>query len=150
MLGVNLLGHLTGVDEGRARFADDLGASVAFGDARWADLRQLLRTQLPARGVVVPELPEPAPFGYTAREAIDLREVGAVILTTGFRPDYSWIEPTVVDDWGFPLTVDGRSVMVPGLFFCGVHFLRTRRSALLSGVGADAKVVAQAIAAGSR
>ncbi len=33
-LGVNLLGHLTGVDDSRAWFADDLGASVAFGDAR--------------------------------------------------------------------------------------------------------------------
>ena len=43
-LDVNLLGHLARVDDSRAWFADDLGASVAFGDARWADLRQLLRT----------------------------------------------------------------------------------------------------------
>lgn len=78
-LGVNLLGHLARVDDSRAWFADDLGASVAFGDARWADLRQLLRTQLPARGMTVPELPEPAPFVYTPHETIALRDVGAVI-----------------------------------------------------------------------
>ena len=34
---MNMLGRLARVDNSRARFADDLGASVAFGDARWAD-----------------------------------------------------------------------------------------------------------------
>jgi putative flavoprotein involved in K+ transport len=48
-LGVPLLGRLAGVDSDRASFTDDLGASVAFGDARWADLCQLIKTQLPAR-----------------------------------------------------------------------------------------------------
>lgn len=35
--------------------------------------------------------------------------------------------------------------MVDGLFFMGVHFLRTRKSSLLLGVADDAPVVAQAI-----
>jgi putative flavoprotein involved in K+ transport len=38
--------------------------------------------------------------------------------------------------------VDGASTVVPGLFFCGVHFLRKRKSSLLLGVGEDATVVA--------
>jgi len=38
------------------------------------------------------------------------------------------------------------STEVPGLFFCGVHFLRTRRSSLLFGVGADAALLARTIA----
>jgi hypothetical protein len=33
------------------------------------------------------------------------------------------------------------------LFSCGVHFLRTRQSSLLSGVGDDARIVARAVAA---
>jgi putative flavoprotein involved in K+ transport len=36
--------------------------------------------------------------------------------------------------------------VVPGLFFCGVHFLRKRRSSVLFGVGEDAAIVAQSIA----
>ena len=36
--------------------------------------------------------------------------------------------------------------MVPGLFFCGVHFLRKRRSALLYGVDEDAAIVAHSLA----
>jgi putative flavoprotein involved in K+ transport len=70
-----------------------------------------------------------------------------VIITAGFRPDYSWIKFPVVDDAGFPLTVDGASTTVPGLYFCGVHFLRKRKSSLLFGVGEDAAITARAIAA---
>jgi putative flavoprotein involved in K+ transport len=47
---------------------------------------------------------------------------------------------------GFPLTDDGASTVVPGLFFCGVHFLRKRKSSVLFGVGEDAAIVARSVA----
>ena len=47
---------------------------------------------------------------------------------------------------GFPLTHDDAGTAVPGLYFCGVHFLRKRKSSTLFGVGEDAGVVAQSIA----
>ena len=145
-LGVPLLGHLSGFNGSRAQFADDLGESVAFGDARWADTRQLLTEQLPARGVEVPQLPVPAPFRYNPVRELDLRGFGAVIFTAGFRPDYRWIDAPVTDDLGFPLSIDGASTVLPGLYFSGVHFLRKRRSSLLFGVGKDAALVAREIA----
>ena len=46
---------------------------------------------------------------------------------------------------GFPAQVDGVSTAVPGLFFVGVHFLRTVKSSLLCGVGEDAAIVADAV-----
>jgi putative flavoprotein involved in K+ transport len=65
----------------------------------------------------------------------------------GFRPDYArWVRFPAFDAMGFPLTDDGASTVVPGLFFCGAHFLRKRKSAVLFGVGEDAAVVAQSIA----
>jgi putative flavoprotein involved in K+ transport len=81
--------------------------------------------------------------------SLDLRGVGAVILAGGFRPDYrSWLPwPDAFDEMGFPLHEDGMSTVVPGLAFVGVHFLRTRESSLLHGVGEDATIVANAIAA---
>ncbi|HZC72272.1 MAG TPA: NAD(P)-binding domain-containing protein [Jatrophihabitans sp.] len=147
-LGVPLLGRLAGVDGNRVSFADDLGASVAFGDARWADICELMTTQLPARGFAVPELPIVEPFSYDPVCELDARAIGSVIVTSGFRPDYSWIDLPVVDQMGFPLAADGASTIVPGLYFCGVHFLRSRRSPLLFGVGADAAIVAR-LAAGA-
>ena len=47
---------------------------------------------------------------------------------------------------GFPITNDGASMVVPGLYFCGVHLLRTRGSSFLFGVGDDAAGVAQEVA----
>jgi putative flavoprotein involved in K+ transport len=40
---------------------------------------------------------------------------------------------------------DDLTTAAPGLYFCGVHFLRTRKSSLLFGVGADAALVARTL-----
>ncbi len=142
-MGVRLLGRLAGVDGRRAYFAEDLVESVAFGDARYRDARQLFHDQL---GTQAPELPDPPPFHADPVRELDLDGFGTVIFTAGFRPDYgSWIRLPAFDPSGFPLTEDGTSTVVPGLFFCGVHFLRKRKSSLLFGVGEDAVVVAYAV-----
>ena len=146
-MGVQLLGRLTGVKGHRAHFAGDLADSVAFGDARYADIRQLLTEQLTAKGMMVPELPDPPPFHADPPLELDLQGVGVVIFTSGFRPGYAhWVRFPAFDAMGFPLTNNGASTVVPGLFFCGVHFLRKRKSAVLYGVGEDAAIVAHSIA----
>jgi putative flavoprotein involved in K+ transport len=145
-MGVQLLGRLTGVEGHRARFADDLADSVAFGDARYADIRAALSNQLGATGRAAPELPDPPPFCADPPRELGLDGLGAVICTTGFRPDYArWVRFPVFDALGFPLTRDDAGTVVPGLFFCGVHFLRKRKSSTLFGVGEDAAIVAQAV-----
>jgi putative flavoprotein involved in K+ transport len=150
-MGVQLFGRLIDADDTHAHFADDLADSVAFGDARYALIRNALREQLPAKGLPIPELPDPPPFRAEPHSRLDLRDVGAVIFTSGFRPDYArWIQFAAFDDAGFPLTSDGASTLVPGLFFCGVHFLRNRRSSLLFGVGDDAALVARSVSLRSR
>jgi thioredoxin reductase len=77
---------------------------------------------------------------------LDLQSFGVVIFTCGFRPDYARrVQFPAFDTKGFPLTDDGASTVVPGLFFCGVHFLHKRKSSVLLGVGEDAAVVARSI-----
>jgi putative flavoprotein involved in K+ transport len=78
---------------------------------------------------------------------MDLRGCGAVIFTSGFRPDYaSWVHfPTGFDELGFPIQKDGASSVVPGLYFIGTHFLRKRKSATFLGISEDAALVAQKI-----
>jgi putative flavoprotein involved in K+ transport len=71
-------------------------------------------------------------------------EVDAVIWATGYRPDYSWIELSVLD-------VDGRVrhrrgvTEVPGLHFVGLTWQHTRGSALLGWVHEDAEFIAEQI-----
>ena len=143
-LGVTLAGRLSAISGNRVLFADDLADSVAFGDARMADMRSFLRDRL---GNDAPEIPDPEPFVAAAPVEADLADFGAVVFTAGFRPDHArWVTFPVFDEDGFPITDDDLATAVPGLYFCGVHFLRTRRSSLLWGVGDDARVVAKAIA----
>jgi putative flavoprotein involved in K+ transport len=98
---------------------------------------------------VADHLPDAEPFRCVPTESLPISSLGAVIFTSGFRPDYrSWVQLPVFDDLGFPVVEDDLTTAVPGLYFCGVHFLRTRSSSLLFGVGADAAIVATAVAAG--
>ena len=148
-MGVSLLGHFLGADGRRARFAPDLGESVAWGDERNAQLMDLVRKLVAERGLPRPEIPEPEPFNGEAPEELNLSGFGAVVFAGGFRPDYeSWVRfPGAFDELGFPVHEEGASTVVRGLYFVGVHFLRKRRSSLLSGVGEDAAIVARQIAA---
>lgn len=145
-MGVRLAGRLVVADESRLGFADDLAESVAFGDAGWAGLCALMRAKLPERGLAVPDLPTPAPFRAESIDALKAAEVSAVMFTSGYRPAYAeWVGVPVFDDLGFPITTDGATAM-PGLYFCGVHFQRTRGSGILYGVGQDAGRIATAVA----
>jgi putative flavoprotein involved in K+ transport len=145
--GVTMLGHFLGYQDGVAHFAPDVAESVAFGDARYAEICTLIRTMCASRGVQPPEMPPPAPFAIEAVERLRLDRFGAVIFTSGFRPDYtSWVRfPSAFDSLGFPIQRDGSSTVVPGLHFMGVHFQRKRKSATFLGVAEDAAVLAERI-----
>ncbi len=148
-LGVTLLGHFLGADGRHARFAQDLGKSVAWGDERNAQLMGLVRDLVAERGLPPPEIPEPQPLDARAPDDLNLNGFGGVIFASGFRPDYeSWVHcPGAFDELGFPIHDEGASTTTPGLYFVGVHFLRKRKSSLLLGVGEDAAIVARNIAA---
>ncbi|MCL2769510.1 MAG: NAD(P)-binding domain-containing protein [Solirubrobacterales bacterium] len=147
-IGVTLLGHFVGVEGGRAHFAPDLAASVAFGDARYKRMREKIAKLCAARGIAAPDMGEPAPFDPRAPESLDLEGFGAVIFASGFAPDYtSWVHLDAFDERGFPIQQDGASTVVPGLHFCGVPFLRKRKSSLLIGIGEDAEILTRELAA---
>jgi putative flavoprotein involved in K+ transport len=97
-------------------------------------------------------LPVPEPFVANHVERLDLRGIGAVIFTSGFRPDYmKWVKfPAAFDDLGFPLQKDGSSTVIPGLHFLGVHFQRKRKSSIFLGIAEDTAVLAEKIANQSR
>lgn len=65
-------------------------------------------------------------------------DVANVVWCTGFRPDYSWIEPSVCDPDGWPLQHRGVVEQVPDLYFVGVPFQYSFTSMLVHGAGRDA------------
>ncbi len=147
-MGVTLVGRFLGADGHRVRFAPDLGESVRWGDERYRELMGRVQRLVTERGLEPLDLPEPEPFDGRAPEALGLDGFGAVVFAGGFRPTYGALVPwsNAVDDLGFPVQRDGASTVVGGLFFVGVHFLRTRKSSILLGVGEDAAIVARSVA----
>lgn len=70
-------------------------------------------------------------------------EVSNVIWSTGFKSDYSWINiPSVVDEKGLPIHQRGVTNS-RGLSFLGLAWQYSRGSALLQGVGTDAKYIVE-------
>ncbi|MGR2752963.1 flavin-containing monooxygenase [Agromyces arachidis] len=146
--GAELVGHVTGVDGDRLVVADDLADSVRSGDEGWSVICDLIASTADRLGMPRPEIPSMPEGEVRAAPAPRLGDLSAVVVACGFRPDYGWITiPGVVDEFGLPFQVDGASTVVPGLYFAGVPWMRSRKSPLLLGVGEDATVVAAQIAA---
>jgi putative flavoprotein involved in K+ transport len=72
-------------------------------------------------------------------------EVGNVILCTGFRIDFSWIDLPIFEPDGYPRHELGVVPEQPGLFFVGLMFLHSLSSQLVLGVDRDTRHVAEAL-----
>ncbi|MER5203478.1 NAD(P)/FAD-dependent oxidoreductase [Streptomyces sp. NPDC002825] len=71
----------------------------------------------------------------------------AVIWATGYRTDWSWLDPRMLDEEGQPRHTEGTGVL-PGSHYLGLYRMRTRGSALIGFVGRDAERAVAAITAG--
>ena len=76
-----------------------------------------------------------------------LLEVSNVIWCTGYTPNYDWIDLSLQTRNGLPVHDRGIVESCPGLYFIGLLFLYSLSSALLGGVGRDAKHIVQHIVA---
>jgi putative flavoprotein involved in K+ transport len=68
----------------------------------------------------------------------------AIVWSTGFRPDFSWVGAPVIGNDGHPVHQRG-GTDVAGLYFLGLRFLHRLNSSLIGGVGADAQYVVEMI-----
>jgi putative flavoprotein involved in K+ transport len=68
-------------------------------------------------------------------------DVTNVVWCTGFRQDFSWIDPPVTGEDGWPLERRGVVESAPGLYFVGLAFQYAFSSMLVGGAGRDAEYV---------
>lgn len=66
-------------------------------------------------------------------------EVSSVIWATGFKPDLSWIKLPILGSDGYPVHQRGVVGAAPGLYFLGLPFQHSVLSAVVGGVGYDAR-----------
>ena len=152
--GVTLLGRMEAADGGVIDFAADLADSLANGDAVYTSLLDAADAHVKHHALKMPEdpaarnaLPDP-PCVIEPLRRLDhnAAEIGAVIWATGYGVDFGWIEIPVLNPNGEPVHVRGITG-VPGLYFLGLQWLSKMNSSFLSGVGDDAAVLADHIAA---
>lgn len=74
-----------------------------------------------------------------------VHDVATVVWCTGFRPDYSWVEPAMIGDDGWPIQSRGVAE-ARGLYFLGIPFQYSFTSMLVLGAGRDADYVAERVA----
>ena len=152
--GVTLLGHLESADGTRLRFADDLAEHVRSGDEGSAKFRQHVDDYIARSGLDAPASePDPAdepadPESFHAPTELDLADCGvrAVVFSTGFGTDYSWLRVPVVGPDGSIAHREGRTA-VDGVYFVGLLWMRVRRSAIIAGAMDDSAHVAAQVAA---
>jgi putative flavoprotein involved in K+ transport len=152
--GVKLAGRLNAVEDGVAHFADDLNQRIDESDAFAAEFKNTVDGFVREQGLDVPEAgPDNTDEGspcdgprYPETDRIDMRDAGiaSVIWATGFSCDYGWIREPVLDARGFPQQRRGVSDL-PGLYFCGQHWLYTFASGGFYGVGEDPAYLAEHI-----
>jgi putative flavoprotein involved in K+ transport len=139
--GIRLAGRFEGADGHRARFAPDLAANLAFADAFFDErFRGLIEMFIERAGLELPP-DDRVPFAAEVPEVteLDLRAEGisTVLWTTGYAPDYGWLDLPVLNEFGVPRHVRGISE-VSGLTFIGILWQHTQASANFVGVAADA------------
>jgi putative flavoprotein involved in K+ transport len=152
--GVTLLGRVAAIHGGVIDFAPDLAESLANGDAVYTTFLDLVDAHVERHGLNMPQdpaarlmLPDPPCVVEPIRQ-LDIRAdgVSAVISATGYGVDFGWIDIAVLDERGEPIHRTGIT-NIPGLYFLGLQWLSKMSSSFLSGVGDDAAVLAEHIAA---
>ena len=142
--GVEIVGRLAAVRDGRALFSGGLRNQFALADLKMDRLLDTFddwaRSHARDADVGPPERFEPTRAPASSRLDLDLGsgEIRSIIWATGFRPDYSWLDVPVVDRKGH-LRHDGGVVDAPGLYAIGLPVLRRRKSTFIHGAEDDAR-----------
>jgi putative flavoprotein involved in K+ transport len=152
--GITLLGQVTAAVDGAIDLAPGLAADLAGGDGVYTAFLDMADAHFESHDLKMPQdpgaramLPDPACVSAPLRR-LHLGESGihSVIWATGYGVDFGWIDIPVLNARGEP--VHNRGITeVPGLYFLGLAWLFNLNSSFLSGVGDDAAVLADHIAA---
>jgi putative flavoprotein involved in K+ transport len=145
-MGVELVGRLAAVRDGRALFSGGLRNVLALADLKmerlldtfdeWATTEGHEAEVGPSERFAATRVPE------STLLQLDLRsgQICTIVWATGFRPGYGWLDVPVVDAKG-QLRHEGGAADSPGLYALGLPVLRRRKSTFIHGIEDDAREV---------
>jgi putative flavoprotein involved in K+ transport len=143
--GIRLVGRFDAAEGTVARFRPDLEENLRFADAYFGERMQpVFERYAAAAGLDLPP-DDHVPFEFTVPEVTELdlakEGISTVLWTTGYAPDYSWLDVPVARQFDVPVHERGVTT-VPGLTFIGMLWQRDNASANLAGVARDAEHLA--------
>ena len=139
--GVNLLGHITGAQNGKVMFSPDLKENLAKVDKAEKEIIEMIDRYIQANGINAPRetLPD-LQDGYSEEVITELNlksaNISTIIWAMGYTSDYSLVKLPLTDEDGFPLQQRGVT-QYPGLYFVGMNWQHKRKSVTLLGVNED-------------
>ena len=145
-MGIQIVGRLSTIRDGRALFSGGLRNLFALADLKMDRLLDTFDEWAAAHpreaGAQAPERFEPTRVPESSPLQLDLRDgrIRSVVWATGYRPDYRWLDVPVLDEKGH-LRHDGGVVESPGLYALGLPVLRRRKSTFIHGIEDDARDV---------
>ena len=145
--GVELVGRLSAIRDGRALFSGGLRNLFALADLKMERLLDTFdewaRSGACDANVGPVQRFEPTRVPAKSPLELDLNDgaIRSVVWATGFRPQYGWLHVPVVDHKGH-LRHDGGVIDdAPGLYAIGLPVLRRRKSTFIVGAEDDARDV---------
>ena len=147
--GVEIVGRLSAIRDGRALFSGGLANQCALADLKMNRLLDTFDEWATREGVdaAPSERFEPTHLP-DSRLWLTLTsgEFRTIVWATGFRPEYGWLHVPVVDAKG-RLRHDGGVVTdAPGLYAIGLPVLRRRKSTFIHGAEDDARDIVSHLA----
>ena len=143
-IGVKLVGRFAGINGGRAQFSGSLRNKCELADLKlgrlldtideWATANDLDGSAPPSHRFAPTVVDASPPLGLDLTSG----EIVTIIWATGFHPDYSWLDETVLDRKGM-IRHQGGVADSPGMYLIGSPFLRRRKSSFIDGARADAE-----------
>jgi putative flavoprotein involved in K+ transport len=150
-LGAQLVGRVLGFADNTMAVADNVAELSAAADKSHADFIAAadafaattdMRFDLQPRE----EQPPLPPLHVDNIRSLNLRDenISTVIWATGYGFSYDWLKLPITDTKGTPIQQRGVTTS-RGVYFLGLHWMHTFRSAILSFVGRDAAYIADHI-----
>ena len=139
--GAVIAGRFMRAWNGQAQFSGSLRNVCALADLKMQRLLRLIDETADKEGAPAAETFVPTHVDDDPLLSLDLEKIQSVIWSTGFRPDYSWLDVDVLDRKGH-LRHEGGIVDSEGLYVLGLPLMRRRKSSFIFGIEDDARDIA--------
>lgn len=147
-IGVEIRGPFAGIRDDNIQFSGSLRNQCALADLKmnrlldtiddWASENDLDGEVEPSHRFEPTEVEDSPPLGLNLAK----ENIKTIVMATGYRPDYSWLDLPIFDRKGQIVHDGGVIVSSPGAYVTGLQFLRRRKSALIDGAADDSNDLA--------